>query len=65
MAFDAGNIKPVAQAIRRKFPALCLVICADNDTETAGNPGLTAAREAARAVRAALAVPMFSGVAHV
>ena len=65
VAFDAGNIKPVAQAIRRKFPALCLVICADNDTETVGNPGLTAARDAARAVRAALAVPTFTGVAHV
>ena len=69
VAFDAGNIEPVARAIRSKFPRLAMVICADNDTETEaagkGNPGLMAASKAARAVGAALAVPQFSGVAHV
>lgn len=64
IAFDAGNIEPVARAIRGKFPRLPLVICADNDTETPGNPGLTAASKAARAVGAALAVPQFEGFAH-
>ena len=65
IAFDAGNIEPVALAIRRKFPRLPMVVCADNDTETPGNPGLTAATKAARAVGAALAVPQFAGGAHV
>ena len=69
VAFDAGNIEPVARAIRSKFPRLAMVICADNDTETEaagkGNPGLMAASKAARAVGAALAVPQFGGVAHV
>lgn len=64
IAFDAGNIEPVARAIRGKFPRLPLVICADNDTETPGNPGLTAASKAARAVGAALAVPHFEAFAH-
>lgn len=65
VAFDAGNLQPVAKALRQKFPRLVLVIAADNDAETPGNPGLTAAQAAARAVGAALAVPSFGEVAHV
>ncbi|MDC6286854.1 DNA primase, partial [Ralstonia solanacearum] len=34
-------------------------VCADDDIETAGNPGLTKAREAAQAIGALLAVPDF------
>ena len=64
VAFDAGNLEPVAKALRAKFPGLVLVVCADNDTETPGNPGLTAATKAARAVGAALAVPQFKKAAH-
>ncbi|MFZ4539135.1 MAG: hypothetical protein ACOYNV_22855, partial [Propionivibrio sp.] len=63
--FDAGNLQPVARALRQKFPNLTLVIAADDDAETPGNPGLTAATAAARAVGAALAVPTFAEVAHV
>lgn len=65
VAFDAGNLLPVAKVLRRKFPALAMVVCADDDTQTQGNPGLSAATAAARAVGAALAVPSFPGVAHV
>ena len=65
VAFDAGNLQPVAKALRQKFPRLTLVIAADNDTETPGNPGLTAAQAAARAVGAVLAVPSFAEAAHV
>lgn len=65
VAFDAGNLQPVAEALRRKFPALTLVIAADDDSETVGNPGVTAARAAARAAGAVLAVPSFGEVAHV
>ena len=56
VAFNCGNLLSVAQILRRKFPAIELVICADNDTQTDGNPGLTKAREAASAVGALLAV---------
>ena len=62
-AFDAGNLEPVARALRGKFPRLRLIICADNDTETVGNPGLRYAEAAARAVRGFLAVPSFGEVA--
>lgn len=65
IAFDAGNLAPVAMTLRRKFPDLRLVIAADNDFETPGNPGLKAAQAAARAVGAALAVPRFEEVANV
>ncbi len=59
VAFDAGNLVSVAMALREKFPRLPMVIAADNDTETPGNPGVTHAERAARAIGAALAVPQF------
>ncbi len=62
VAFNAGNLEPVARAIRAKFPKLHIVICADNDVATPGNPGLTRATEAARAVRGFVVAPDFSGV---
>jgi putative DNA primase/helicase len=59
VAFNAGNLKAVAQAMRARFPALPLIVCADDDANTEGNPGLTKANEAARAVGRLLAVPDF------
>jgi len=59
VAFNAGNLLPVAQTLRAKFPALRLVVCADDDFATAGNPGLTKAHEAAQAVGGLLAIPEF------
>ncbi len=60
VAFDAGNLQPAAQALREKFPSLRLILCADDDYRTEGNPGLSKAREAALAVGGFLAVPDFS-----
>lgn len=62
-AFSAGNLEPVARALRAKFPRLALVLAADNDP-TPGNPGLSAALAAARAVGGRVAVPTFPEVAH-
>ena len=59
VAFNAGNLIPVAQALREKFPDLKLVLCADDDHRTPGNPGLTKATEAAIAVNGWLAMPEF------
>ena len=59
VAFDSGNLMPVALALRAKFPDIKLVLCADDDAETDGNPGTTKATEAARAVNGLLAVPVF------
>ena len=61
VAFDAGNLKPVADATRKKQPAWTLIIAADNDRLTAGNPGLTKATAAAVAIGARLAIPIFPG----
>lgn len=58
-AMNAGNLLPVAKAARAAWPAADLVVCADNDRKTEGNPGLTAATAAAKAVGARLAVPEF------
>jgi putative DNA primase/helicase len=59
VAFSAGNLEPVALALRAKFPDTRIVLCADNDVGTPGNPGLTAATRAAAIVRGAVAVPSF------
>jgi putative DNA primase/helicase len=59
VAFDAGNLEPVALAMREKHPALRIVLCADDDYATSGNPGLARASDAARAVGGLVAVPDF------
>lgn len=63
VCFSAGNLQPVATALRAKFPKLRLIVCADND-QTPGNPGVTHATRAARAVGGLVAVPHFDGGAN-
>jgi putative DNA primase/helicase len=58
-AFSAGNLKPVSEALRRKYPDTLLVLCADDDHLTEGNPGLTKATEAAQSISGLLATPRF------
>ena len=36
VTFDAGNLEPVARALREKYPEAQITICADNDHETGG-----------------------------
>lgn len=31
VAFDCGNLKPVAQEVRKKFPKNLIIVCCDND----------------------------------
>ena len=59
VAFDRGNLRPVAEALRKRHPDVRIIIAADNDRQTAGNPGLTAARIAANAAGGFFAVPEF------
>ena len=61
VAFNAGNLRSVAQALREKHPDRKMIIAADNDTETPGNPGVTKATEAAKAIGARLVVPLGPG----
>jgi phage/plasmid primase-like uncharacterized protein/KaiC/GvpD/RAD55 family RecA-like ATPase len=58
-AMTAGNLEPVARGLREKYGSARLVVCADDDARTAGNPGISKAREAVRAVGALLAIPDF------
>ncbi|NDP61069.1 toprim domain-containing protein [Polaromonas sp.] len=62
VAFNCGNLVAVAKALRSKFPALRMIVCADNDFATQGNPGVTHAQAAARTVGGFLAVPKFPEV---
>lgn len=59
IAFHAGNLLPVGKEIRAMRPRLELVIAADNDQWTDGNPGLAKAIEAAKATRSKVALPCF------
>ncbi|MGZ8945619.1 MAG: toprim domain-containing protein [Methylococcaceae bacterium] len=61
MAFTANNLMAVGRIVREKLPDTEIVFCADNDTATAGNPGLTKATAAALDVGAGLAVPPIAG----
>ena len=59
IAFNAGNLMPVAQALRRRYPMMTIVVCADDDYQREGNPGLTKATDAAVQIGGLLAVPLF------
>lgn len=58
-AIDAGNLLPVAEAAHKRYPAAQIVVAADDDRATDGNPGLTKAREAAAAVKGRLIRPVW------
>lgn len=58
VAFDAGNLRRVADAMRDKYPKAVLIFSVDNDAKPDGsNPGLKAATEASQAVAGVLAIP--------
>lgn len=58
-AFNAGNLKQVAQAVRTRHPKAGLIIVADNDQWTDGNPGKTKGMEAAKETKALFILPHF------
>jgi len=60
-AMSASNLLNVAQAVRAVDYRKKIIIAADNDLKTPGNPGLTAAKKASQAVRGLLAVPPIAG----
>lgn len=61
-AMNCGNLKVVSETLRVKWPEREIIIAADHDVWTDGNPGLTKATEAANAICARLAVPQFADV---
>ena len=64
VAFDAGNLEPIAKVMREKLPHARLIICADNDQFSRAdgstcNTGVISATAAAQAVGGLVAVPQF------
>lgn len=58
VAIDAGNLLPVAQVMRRKYPQAQIIIAADNDAEPGRrNTGKVKADEAAKAVNGQVSLP--------
>lgn len=60
VAFDAGSIMPVVADLAKKYRTSKILICADDDYLTPGNPGVEAARLAATAHRAGWCQPEFA-----
>ena len=58
-ALSAGNLQAVAQAWQQRYPDLRIIVAADDDYATAGNPGRTQAKQAALAVGGTVAAPLF------
>lgn len=68
VAFDAGNVAPVALMVRARMPRAVIVIAADNDQFTKRadgsnwNPGVDAGKKACEAVGGVLAIPQFANL---
>lgn len=66
-AFTAGNLMPVAEALRERYPGRQFVFCADDDWMTTNhkkepwNPGVEKAEHAAAVVGGRVVFPVFSG----
>ena len=60
VAFDAGNLEPVAKKLREKFPKAKITICADNDHKRQRNIGVEKAQQAAKAVGGTVKIPIFN-----
>ncbi|MBM9615243.1 AAA family ATPase [Desulfobulbus rhabdoformis] len=62
VAFNTTNLPAVATSVRRNNPDAQLIICADNDQFTIGNPGITAANKTAEQVGAKVVWPEFDDI---
>ena len=63
VALDAGNLLPVAEMLRELHPQNRILVCADDDYRTAGNPGREKAHKLTKAVAdAAYTWPIFRSI---
>ena len=58
-AMNSGNLKPVALALRARYPEQPILIAGDDDRQTNDNPGRTAANAAAAMVGGQVAFPQW------
>lgn len=61
IAFNSGNLVPVAVSLRARHPDARIIVVADDDWQVPGNLGCSSAKQAALAVGGVMAVPQFSG----
>ena len=59
IAFNAGNLEAVAVRFKSQLPDVSIIICADDDWKSTGNPGLVKAKAAAKNVDGCVATPHF------
>ena len=66
VAFDGGNLGPVVASLKETFPAIDIVIAADNDqwNETSTNKGLEEAKKAATQHVCGIVYPQFQPEHH-
>lgn len=60
-AMNAGNLRPVGDRLRLAYPDSPLIVAGDDDRQTEGNPGRTAANHAAAMLGCGLIFPPWSG----
>ncbi len=60
VAFDSGNLVPVANLIREKYHEIKIVIAGDDDRSNPHNPGRKKALEAAKEVKGCAVFPAFT-----
>jgi putative DNA primase/helicase len=60
-AMNAGNLLEVGRQLQRHYPDNPLIVAGDDDRQTEGNPGRTAATLAAAALGCGLVLPPWSG----
>lgn len=60
-AMNAGNLLEVGRQLQRHYPDSPLIIAGDDDRQTEGNPGRTAATQAAAVLGCGLVLPPWSG----
>ena len=60
IAFSSNNLLNITHQVVKNHPQVGIIVAADNDRFKPGNPGLTKAKEAAKAVKARLVVPEFA-----
>lgn len=56
-ALNAGNLLPVGQRLQRQHPDAVLIVAGDDDRQTDGNPGRTAANHAAAVLGCDVVLP--------
>jgi hypothetical protein len=62
VAFDVNGLAPVTDALTALYPTREVLIMADDDWQTDGNPGRTKARQAAQMCGVNVVVPDFTGL---